>query len=98
MPEQATNALLNTGVVGAVAVIFLWAFWLIMNRRDEENKKHREELTVALQKKDEKLQSVMETSIANNTRAMEDNAVATRENTKVLSNVQCLNFQGKKLV
>lgn len=92
MPEQAVNSVLNTGVVGAVAIIFLAALWIIMNRRDEENKKHREELAIALLKKDEKLQTVMETTITNNTNAMHDNAEATRDNTKVLQNVKCLNF------
>lgn len=92
-PEAANgamNSLLSSGVVGAVAVLAIVALWVIMNRRDEENKAHRVELTAALQKKDDKLQTVMETAIANNTNAMHDNANATRENTKVLQNVPCV--------
>lgn len=98
MPEQANgalNTLLNTGVVGAVALIFLFALWIIMNRRDDENKLHRAELAAALKLKDERLQTVTETAIANNTAAMNSNAEATRENTRVLREVPCVNERRK---
>lgn len=86
----ALNSLLSSGVVGAVAVLAIIALWVIMNRRDEENKAHRVELTSALQKKDQKLEAVMETALSNNTAAMNSNAEATRENTRVLREVPCV--------
>ncbi len=94
---SALNSIVSSGVIGSLLVVAIIALWVIMGRRDEENKTHRAELMAALQKKDEKLQSVMEQTCVNSTQAMNDvadatrdNAAATRENTRVLQNVPCV--------
>ena len=106
--NTAWNSILSTGVVGAVAVLAITALWVIMNRRDTEHVKAREEdkvlrieLLAALAKKDDKLQTVMETGMANSTTAMLGCATATnsmaeaiKENTQVLRGLQCAQKNG----
>ncbi len=95
--DETLKALMGQGVIGIVAIISFYSLYWVMNKRDEENKAHRLELIAALEKKDAtlekkdtKLQGIMEDALRNNTIAMLDNAQATRENTKVLQAVPCV--------
>lgn len=88
--NAAWTSILGTGVVGALLVISVFAIVHLIRRMEARCEERETALVADLRKKDEKLTAVMETTLANNTAAMHDNANATRENTKVLQNVPCV--------
>jgi hypothetical protein len=96
--NDSMQSLLNTGVVGAVAVLAIVALVIIMRTRDAENKAHREELNQALTKKDEKLTVLLEQGLRDSTTAINNNSEVLRQCTLALKELEqnCSAIRGNK--
>lgn len=88
--NAAGSQIINTGVIGALLIIAVWAVYYLVRRSEEKCAEDRKEMVAALNKERDKLVVVLEGSVVNSTAAMNNMADVAREHKEILQRVKCL--------